>query len=103
MDAYQPPMLQNKGKLRFIRSFDNALSHAIFCFKININFMAHLEDDLWKPKLIRLFRLNNGRSFERVSIQSSEVMINAIHMYGGLSLSFKISEKKHIQIKSNLK
>ena len=28
--------------------------------------MAHLEDDLWKPKPIRLFRLNNGRSFERV-------------------------------------
>ena len=25
------------------------------------------------------------------------------HMYGGLSLSFKISEKKHIQIKANLK
>ena len=42
--------------------------------------MAHLEDDLWKPKPVRLFRLNNGRSFERVSIQSSEAMINAIHM-----------------------
>ena len=42
--------------------------------------MAHLEDDLWKPKPVRLFRLKNGHSFERVNIQSSEAMINVIHM-----------------------
>ena len=67
-DVYHHILLQYKYKLRFIRAYDNDLSHVIIFFQNQYKFQGAQAVNFWEAMTTGVLKLKNGRSFKRATV-----------------------------------